>query len=374
MTGCHVMAKPAGSRCNLRCRYCFYLDKPQYAMMDDATLTLFIRQQIAAQPGEDVQFAWQGGEPTLCGLDFFHRVVELQQQYGHGKRIHNALQTNGILLNDAWCRFLKEHDWLVGISLDGPPELHDRYRQSRSGRPTHHQVMAAIERLRRHGVAFNLLTVINRHNSQQPQQLYRYLRQLGTPFIQFIPLFELDAEQQPDALSVTAKGWGDFLRAVFTVWVREDVGRVYVQLFDSTLGVWSGYPAQMCSLGETCGHAFALEANGDVYQCDHYVTPEHRLGNLHQTTLTDLNRSPDAITFGEMKKSTLPEACQRCPALRLCNGDCPKHRLANGRSALCEGYQDFFTWSAPYMRVMRDLLAQHRSPVELMVMLRQQPI
>lgn len=363
MTGCHVMAKPASSRCNLNCRYCFYLDKPEQPMMDDATLEAFICQQIAAQPGNDVQFAWQGGEPTLCGVDFFRRVVALQQRYGQGKNIQNAFQTNGMLINDEWCRFFRDNGWLVGVSLDGPPDLHDAYRVSRSGNPTQRKVTAAIEKLRVHQVSFNLLTVVNRLNSQQPEAVYRYLRALGTPFLQFIPLVE---HENPE--SVTDKQWGEFLKAVFDIWVREDIGRVFVQLFDSTLGVWSGYPSQMCSLAECCGHAFALEANGDVYQCDHFVYPDYRLGNIHQTSLMALNRSEAAKRFGLSKQAMLADECLECPAHRLCNGDCPKHRLS-GKSVLCAGYQQFFNHCAPHMRVMRDLIAQHRSPVELMALL-----
>ncbi len=365
------MAKPASSRCNLNCEYCFYIDKPSQPVMDDATLEAFILQHIEAQPGDEVQFAWQGGEPTLCGLDFFERVVTLQKRHANGKRIRNAFQTNGIMINDAWCRFLRANDWLVGISLDGPAAVHDVYRRSRSGKPTHHKVMKAINRLRQHGVEFNLLVVVNARNSQQPQRLYRYLRALGTPFLQFIPLVEQDARGNLTIESVTAHDWGVFLSAIFDVWVREDIGRVYVQLFDSTLGVWSGFPAQMCALTETCGHAFALEADGSLYQCDHYVYPQYRLGNLHDVPIKTLNVSQDARAFALHKKTARAAECDTCPVLRFCYGDCPKHRIAGGKSALCAGYRAFFEHSNPYMKVMRDLLKQHRSPVELMVMLRQ---
>jgi len=368
------MAKPASSRCNLNCRYCFYLDKTQQPVMNDDTLEVFIRQHIEAQPGDDVQFAWQGGEPTLCGLDFFRRVAALQQRYAGDKRIYNAFQTNGILLNDEWCQFFKQHGWLVGISIDGPPELHDAFRVSRSGKPTHHKVLQAIECLKAHQVEFNLLVVVNRLNSQHPRQLYRYLRGLGTPFLQFIPLLEMNDHHQLDENSVPAERWGAFLCEVFDVWVREDVGRVFVQLFDSALGVWNGFSSQMCSLSETCGHAFALESNGDVYQCDHYVYPSFRLGNIHQTTLSAINACVEVAAFGQHKKRSLPEECKACSALKLCNGDCPKHRDTSGKSALCEGYQQFFTYTAPHMKVMRDLIRQRRSPMELMVMLRQQSV
>ncbi|MGU3525253.1 anaerobic sulfatase maturase [Enterobacteriaceae bacterium C23F] len=372
MTGCHVMAKPASSRCNLQCRYCFYLDKTQQPVMSDATLETFIRQQIDAQPGDEVQFAWQGGEPTLCGLDFFRRVVTLQQRYAGEKRIYNAFQTNGVLLNDEWCQFFKDHNWLVGISLDGPVELHDAHRVSRSGNPTHHKVMQAIKCLKKHGVEFNLLVVVNSLNSAQPHSLYRYLRGLGTPYLQFIPLLEMNDHQQPDEYSVSAKAWGEFLCGVFDVWVREDIGRVFVQLFDSTLGVWNGFASQMCSLSKTCGHAFALESNGDLYQCDHYVYPSYRLGNIHHATLKEINSSAEAAAFGQFKQASLAQACQTCSVQRLCNGDCPKHRDASGKSALCEGYREFFEYTSPYMKVMRDLINQRRSPQELMAMLHQQ--
>lgn len=364
------MAKPASSRCNLSCRYCFYLEKQRQPVMDDATLEQFIRQHIEAQPGEEVQFAWQGGEPTLCGLDFFRRAAALQRRYADGKRIHNAFQTNGVLLNEAWCQFFHDNGWLVGISLDGPADLHDACRVSRSGNATHHKVLRAIGMLRACRVEFNLLVVVNSHNGESPRRMYRYLRELGTAHIQFIPLMELDDQRRPDDLSVSAATWGRFLREVFDLWVREDIGRIFIQLFDSTLGVWSGYAPQMCSLSKTCGHAFALEANGDLYQCDHYVYPQHLLGNIHRETLGEMNLSARAVTFGEYKSTSLAPACRRCEMLRLCHGDCPKHRDESGKSALCAGYLDFFTHSAPYMKAMRDLIRLRRSPAELMAMLR----
>lgn len=365
------MAKPASSRCNLNCRYCFYIEKPQQPMMDDATLERFISQHIAAQPGPEVIFAWQGGEPTLCGLAFFQRALALQKQYANGKQIHNAFQTNGLLLNDAWCRFFSENGWLVGISLDGPADLHDAFRVNRSGKPSHHKVVKAIDMLVQYRVEFNLLVVVNSLNSQQPQRLYRYLRELGTPFVQFIPLVECDESGKLTAESVSAEEWGVFLTGVFDLWVREDIGRVYIQLFDSTLGVWSGYPSQMCAFSETCGHAFALEANGDLYQCDHYVSTEYLLGNIHQQTLQTLNARPEVDDFGQQKQRELTASCRQCSVLRFCQGDCPKHRISDGKSALCAGYRHFFTHSAPHMKAMRDLLKQRRSPMELMVMLNQ---
>ena len=237
MNGCHVMAKPASSRCNLDCHYCFYIDKPRQPRMDDATLEAYIRQHIDAQPGQVVEFAWQGGEPTLAGLAFFERAVALQQRYAAGRRIQNTLQTNGILLDDAWCAFLARHGWLVGLSLDGPADLHDHYRVTRAGKPTHERVIEAMGRLKAHGVDFNLLTVVNAHNVGQPERLYRYLRDLGTPHLQFIPLLESDEQGALTPESVSGEAWGRLLNAIFAIWVREDIGRVFVQLFDSTLGV-----------------------------------------------------------------------------------------------------------------------------------------
>lgn len=370
MRGCHVMAKPTSSQCNIQCQYCFYLDKPQQPEMDAATLDAFIRQHIAAQPGEVVEFAWQGGEPTLAGLAFYQRAVALQKRYGAGKRIQNTLQTNGILLNDDWCQFFKETGWLVGVSIDGPADLHDHYRRTRSAKPTHHLVIAAIEKLKAHRVDFNLLVVIGQHNSHQPERLYRYLKTLGSAFMQFIPLVEREQRGAVTAESVSPAQFGVFLNSVFDIWVREDIGQIFVQLFDSTLGVWCGHPAQMCSFSETCGHAFALESNGDLYQCDHYVYPDYKLGNVHHTPLQVLNQSQAAVHFGEKKRDFLPEDCLSCAVRSLCHGDCPKHRISQGKSYLCSSYKTFFTHSAPYMKTMSHLLAQHRPAAELMGYLR----
>lgn len=359
------MAEPGSSPCNLNGRCS--LGKTQQPMMSEEALEAFIRQQIDAQPGEEVQFAWQGGEPTLCGLDFFRSAAALQQKYAGEKRVYNAFRTNGIVLNDEWCQFFKEQGWRVGISLEGPPAPHDESRVSLSGHPTHHKVLRAIESLKAHDVEFTLLVVVNRLNSQHPQQLYRGLRELGTPFLQFIPHLGMNDHHQPDEYSVTPRQWGQFLCEVFDIWVHEDVGRVFVQLFDSALGIWNGFSSQTGSLGETCGHALALESHGDVY-----AYPSLRPDNLPRSNLKVINASPEAGEFGHSKERALSDKCRKCSVLRLCNGDSPKHRDAGGKSALCEGYYHFFTYSAPHMRVMRDLINQRRSPMELMMMLRQQ--
>lgn len=349
------MAKPASSGCNLN-SHCFYREKTQQPVMSEDALEVFIRQHIDAQPADEVHFAWHEGEPTLCGLDFYRCAAALQQKYAGEKRIYNAFQTNGILLDDAWCQFFKEQGWLVGISLDGPPARHDEFHVSRSDNPVvHHQVLRAIESLNAHDVEFTLLVSVNRLNCQHPQQLYRYLRELGTPFLHFIPHLEMNDHQQPTGYSVTARQWGQFLCEVFDVWVHEDVGRVFVQLFDSTLGIWNGFSSRMCSLGETCDHAFGVES--------------FRHGNRHHTSLKGINASAEAGEFGQYKTRSLPDQCRKCSVLRLCNGDCPKHRDASGKSALCEGYKSFFQYTSPYMKVMRDLIRLQHSPMELMGML-----
>lgn len=313
------MAKPASSRCNLNCRYCFYIEKPQQPMMDDATLERFISQHIAAQPGPEVIFAWQGGEPTLCGLAFFQRALALQKQHAEGRKIHNVFQTYGCVLNDDACCFLHENGWRVDLLLDVPLNLPGE-------KTAHHQVMQAIETLVKHGVELNVLAQVNHLNCQQPQRFYRYLRSLGTPYLQFIPVVECDESGKLSASSVTAEAWGIFLTSVFDHWVREDIGRVFVQLFESTLGIWRGYPSQLCAFSETCGQQIQRE---------------------------------------------LTAACRQCSVLRFCQGDCPKHRISDGKSALCAGYHRFFNHSAPHMKAMRDLLKQRRSPMELMAMLNQ---
>lgn len=397
--GCHVMAKPTGSTCNLDCTYCFYLEKHKLypgksqVFMNDQTLENYIRQHIEAQPGDTVEFAWQGGEPTLAGLGFYEKASQLQKKYASGKTIQNSLQTNGILLNKVWCEFFQKNQWLIGISIDGPAELHDRYRVNRSGKPSHHKVLAAIDLLKHYKVEFNLLVVINDVNAQHPEMVYSYLKSLGTAHIQFIPLVEREIssatqneirlvgpnftqqQAQVTSWSVSANDYGTFLARVFDIWVRNDIGQVYIQLFESTLATWCDYPALMCVFSEECGHAFALEANGDLYNCDHYVYPEHKLGNINQISLTEMNNDEQAIAFGKDKKSNLSADCKTCPHLKQCNGGCPKHRfLASSTGQLnhnyfCTGFKLFFGHSASYMQVMKDLLQRHRSPVELMAMI-----
>ncbi len=397
------MAKPAGPMCNLRCEYCFYLEKQDMFpktegwRMSDEVLENYIRQVIASQKTPEVAFAWQGGEPTLMGIDFFRKVIALQKKYAKGRRIHNALQTNGTLLDDRWCDFLAEHDFLVGISIDGPAALHDRYRRDRHEAPTHDKVMQGLASLIRNGVEFNTLTVVNRHNSREPMRVYRFLKQIGSRYMQFIPLVERAGSTQrcgfqnrlapppghgggeDDSMitpwSVRAPDYGTFLCAIFDEWVRSDVGRYYVQIFDIMLGLWAGHGSSLCVFSERCGNAVALEHNGDVFSCDHFVYPKYRLGNLMETPLRDLVDSATQRQFGNDKADALPAMCRNCEMLRFCNGECPKHRFLTtpdgepGLNYLCAGYQKFFRHIDPYMGIMANLLKKQRPPAEIMSML-----
>ncbi len=403
----HVMTKPAGPLCNLDCSYCFYLEKTKLFpknhsfKMSDETLEAYIKGYIEAQPGQDVSFAWQGGEPTLAGLPFFQKVVALQARYAGGKRIENAFQTNGTLLTDEWCAFLKANNFLVGISIDGPEELHDAYRVDRKGQPTYRNVVRGIELCKKHGVEFNTLTVVNAKNVQKPLEVYRFLRELGSQFIQFIPLVERRADSASNQLglglshppdltsaatmnfepevtewSVPSRALGEFYCQIFDRWIGRDVGKVYVQLFDVTLGKWVGAPGGVCMFAETCGRALAMEHNGDLYACDHYVYPKYHLGNVMQSSIASMADGEQMREFGEAKRSTLPKQCRECEVRFCCNGDCPKHRFARaqdgeyGVSYLCTGLKQFFKHSAPAMRQMAELYRARRSPAEIMTMKR----
>lgn len=386
----HVMAKPTGSACNLDCSYCFYLHKEHLLQqekrryMSDETLENFIRQYIDGQDGEQVVFSWQGGEPTLMGLEFFHKVVKFQQQYKKpGQRIENDLQTNGILINDAWAEFLKANHFLVGLSIDGPRELHDRYRITRSGKPTFDKVMAGVEALKRHGVPFNALVTVNRTNARFPLEVYRFVtRELGATYVQFNPCVEpVDFTQTAphfwrddsiptvgsrrarpgdlDAIvtdwSVDPDDWGRFLIATFEEWVNNDLGRVQVNLFETAVAQMMGMPAQICTTAEFCGKGLAVEKNGDVFSCDHYVYPEYQIGNIADNSLARMAFSERQQAFGMGKCDTLPQQCRQCPYLKLCHGECPKNRLVlttdgeAGLNYLCPGIKAFFNYAEPIL-------------------------
>lgn len=396
-SGCHVMAKPSGSICNIDCEYCFYLEKEklypernQNWRMNDETLEQYIKQHIEAQSSTQVEFAWQGGEPTLLGIKFYQRVVELCQKYGEGKKIYHAFQTNGLLLNDEWCQFFKDNDFLIGLSIDGPADLHDRYRVTRSKKATHHKVLDAITLMKKHGVEFNTLTVVHAENVKSPLRVYQFLKDIGSTYIQFIPLVEryvettvslASPEQQQAKVtpwSVPAKQYGQFLNTIFDHWVENDVGKVFVQMFDSTLGSWLNESAGLCIFSENCGHAFALEANGDLYQCDHYVYPEYKLGNIHHKSIKEMNISDEAIKFGKEKSETLNSQCLSCSYKFACHGGCPKHRFSTTKSGsyrhnyLCQGYYDYFAHTERAMKIMATLIKNQRPPTQIMSYLKQE--
>ncbi len=392
----HIMAKPNGPICNLDCEYCFYLEKEslypgekRWAMSEEV-LENFIRQRIESSPSEVALFAWQGGEPTLLGVDFFRKVVALQKKYARGKRIENAFQTNGTLLNDEWCHFLAENNFLVGISIDGPQELHDGFRKNKGGRPTFEMVMKGLNCLKKHGVEFNTLTVVHRENAKYPLAVYHFLKEVGSGFMQFIPLVERYVKNpaHPEAKvlapphyrgeweiapwAVEPQQFGNFLITIFNEWVLNDVGKYFVRIFDASLTVLYGRPNSMCVFSETCGDALALEHNGDLYSCDHYVYPEYFLGNILEKSLVEMVNSPKQQKFGLDKALTLPKYCQECEVRYLCNGDCPKHRFTKtpdgeeGLSYLCEGYKKFFKHIEPYMRFMANELRAGRPPANVM--------
>lgn len=392
----HVMAKPSGPVCNLDCRYCFYLekdrlypDKARNWRMTPEIQELYIRQYIEAQDVPVVNFAWQGGEPTLMGVDFFRRVVQLQQRYAGGKTITNAFQTNGVLLDDEWGEFLAANQFLVGLSIDGPQPLHDRFRVDKRGRPSFDRVYAGLQMLKKHGVEFNTLTVVQADNATQPLQVYEFLRTEGSGFMQFIPIVErLTPSPREDGLtlidpsfeggahvtrwSVSPQQYGRFLNTIFDRWVRRDVGQVFVQLFDVALSAWVGHQPSLCIFAPTCGNAMVIEHNGDLYSCDHFVYPEYRLGNIAEQDIRELAATPLQIRFGQDKRDTLPQVCRECEYLFACNGGCPKHRFGpapdgdNRLNHLCRSYRMFFGHVSPYMRVMADLLQQGRPAAQVM--------
>lgn len=365
----NTVAKPGGNLCNLACDYCFYLENnvPRTACttMDDATLEAYIHNTIRSTPSEEVEFCWQGGEPTLCGLAFFEKVVALQQRYRANKTIHNSLQTNGLLLNDKWAHFLKEHGFLVGLSIDGPPSLHNAWRKTGTGKPSYAKVARAIDCLQKQDVPMNAMVVVSRPSEGQARSVYRWLTQnLNLRHIQFIPLVEPHAPW-----SVTPEGWGTFLCHAFDEWLIKDVGEVFVQFFDNLLGVWIGQPATLCTMQLTCGQSLLVEKNGDVYSCDHFVAPEYRLGNVNQDPMLALANSPFQLQFGQ-KKAQLSARCLACHWRFACQGGCPKHRIISqddeAQNYLCAGYLTFFRHITPYMNVMRTLLLNHQPPALVM--------
>jgi uncharacterized protein len=380
-----IFAKPAGALCNLDCQYCYYLTKARlypetrsFRMPDDL-LEEYIVQQISAAPGNEVLFSWHGGEPTMLGLDFFRRVVELQRRHcPAGQHVANGIQTNGVLLTEAWCRFLAAEQFGVGLSLDGPRELHDAYRATKDHRTTHRQVMQGYRLLRQHGIPVDLLCVVHAQNVRRPLEVYHFFKEIGAQYLSFIPLVEPQTGS-PGGVSgrtVPAEAFGEFLCTIFDEWVRHDVGRIIVQIFEEAARPAYGLRHSLCVFRPTCGDVPVVEHNGDFYQCDHFVTPERRLGNIRETPLAELLESPAQEAFGRAKQEGLPRCCQACDVRTMCNGGCPKDRILQapdgepGLNWLCAGYRRFFLHCRPYTERMAALLLAGQRPESLMDQLR----
>ena len=388
----YVMAKPIGSACNLACDYCYYLEKSKLhsspsQKMSDETLELFIREYIHSQTTMEVLFTWHGGEPLLQPISFYERVLELQQRYAGGRKIANAIQTNGTLLTDEWCEFLRRNNFLVGISIDGPQHLHDNLRHSHTGEGTFKDVMRGLRLLAKHDIEWNAMATVNSANVKHPMEFYRFFRdELECQFLQFTPVVErifshangtllAHAGEQCCELmphSVKPEEWGEFLCRIFDEWVQNDVGKMFIQLFDSTLANWVGHPPGVCTMSKYCGHAAIIEHNGDVYSCDHFVFPEYRLGNLHETSLSDMMYGTKQSRFGVAKHNSLPQQCLSCEYEFACHGECPRNRFCTSESGesglnyLCKGYRHYFEHVSPYMDYMRKMLQSSQAPAKVM--------
>lgn len=388
----YVMLKPAGSLCNLRCKYCYYLEKnalyteQKNHVISDEMLDKFIREYIEAQTSPDVLFCWHGGETLMRPISFYRRAIELQRKYARGRRIDNTIQTNATMLTDEWCEFFRENNFLVGVSIDGPQEFHDEYRRTATGKPTFHKVMQGIRLLNKHNVEWNALAVVNDFNADYPLEFYNFFKEIGCHYIQFTPIVERRIERN-DGLSlapgmeeggelvdfsVTPEQWGKFLCTIFDEWVRHDVGTYFIQIFDATLANWAGVQPGLCSLAKECGHAGVMEFNGDVYSCDHFVYPEHLLGNINEKTITEMMYSEKQREFAKLKHELLPQQCRECPVEFACHGECPKNRFTRdkygnpGLNYLCNGYRQFFEHVKPYMDFMKGELDAKRPPSNVM--------
>ncbi len=392
----YVMTKAAGSSCNLACKYCYYLEKnnlykdrqpDKRFIMTDELLEKFVQMYIESQTTPQVLFCWHGGESLMRPLSFYKKVVELQQKYAGGRIIDNTIQTNGTLLTDDWCRFFKDNNWLVGVSIDGPQEFHDEYRKNKLGAPSFRKVMQGIDLLKKHGVDWNAMAVVNDFNGDYPLDFYHFFKEIECRYIQFTPIVErilprrdgrnlaspMDINDIPPAdFSVSPEQWGNFLCTIFDEWVHNDVGQYFIQIFDATLANWVGEQPGVCSMAKTCGHAGVMEYNGDVYSCDHFVFPEYKLGNIRTQTLIEMMFGERQQKFGNDKYATLPGQCRNCRYLFACNGECPKNRFAvtadgePGLNYLCAGYHRFFEHVAPYMDFMANELKNQRSPANVM--------
>ena len=393
----YVMLKPAGAHCNLACKYCYYLEKNNLYqnshrhLMTDEMLEQFTREYIEAQTMPQVLFTWHGGEPLMRSIDFYKKALALQKKYAHGKQIDNVIQTNGTLLTDEWCEFFAQNHWLVGISIDGPQEYHDHYRVTPAGKPSWEKVMQGISLLKKHRVEWNAMAVVNAYNAEHPLEFYHFFRDNGCQYLQFTPIVERLTEHEDgrtlasladdreiplaDA-SVTPQQWGNFLCTIFDDWVRHDVGKTFVEIFDCTLANWMGVLPGICAYSKECGHAGVMEHNGDVYSCDHFVFPEYKLGNIREQSLIDMLYGEKQQAFSRLKHTSLPRQCKECDMEFACHGECPKNRFEKdkygeqGLNYLCQGYYQYYSHVAPYMDFMkRELLAQ-RPPANIMNVLK----
>lgn len=389
----YVMLKPAGAHCNLACKYCYYLEKnklyptAQRHLMSDEILEQFTREYIEAQTMNQVLFTWHGGEPLLRSIDFYCKALSLQQKYAGGRRIDNVIQTNGTLLTDEWCEFFAQNHWLVGISIDGPQPDHDHYRLTAAGKPSWKKVMQGIKLLKKHGVEWNAMAVVNAYNANHPLEFYRFFKENGCQFLQFTPIVErltrhedgrnLASLADKDEISlseasVAPEQWGYFLCAIFDEWVRKDVGKIFVEIFDCTLANWMGISPGICAYSKECGHAGVMEHNGDVYSCDHFVFPEYKLGNIRDHSLIDMLYGEQQQEFSRLKHSSLPRQCKECDMEFACHGECPKNRFMkdkygdSGLNYLCPGYYHYYQHVAPYMDYMKQELMSQRPPSNIM--------
>lgn len=389
----YVILKPAGAHCNLACKYCYYLEKnklyptAQRHLMSDEMLEQFTREYIEAQTMNQVLFTWHGGEPLLRSIDFYRKALSLQQKYAGGRRIDNVIQTNGTLLTDEWCEFFAQNHWLVGISIDGPQPDHDHYRLTAAGKPSWQKVMQGIKLLKKHGVEWNAMAVVNAYNVNHPLEFYRFFKENGCQFLQFTPIVErltrhedgrtLASLADKDEISlseasVAPEQWGYFLCAIFDEWVRKDVGKIFVEIFDCTLANWMGISPGICAYSKECGHAGVMEHNGDVYSCDHFVFPEYKLGNIRDHSLIDMLYGEQQQEFSRLKHSSLPRQCKECDMEFACHGECPKNRFMkdkygdSGLNYLCPGYYHYYQHVAPYMDYMKQELMAQRPPSNIM--------
>ena len=389
----YVMLKPAGAHCNLACKYCYYLEKnklyptAQRHLMSDEMLEQFTREYIEAQTMNQVLFTWHGGEPLLRSIDFYRKALSLQQKYAGSRRIDNVIQTNGTLLTDEWCEFFAQNHWLVGISIDGPQPDHDHYRLTAAGKPSWKKVMQGIKLLKKHGVEWNAMAVVNAYNANHPLEFYRFFKENGCQFLQFTPIVErltrhedgrtLASLADKDEISlseasVAPEQWGYFLCAIFDEWVRKDVGKIFVEIFDCTLANWMGISPGICAYSKECGHAGVMEHNGDVYSCDHFVFPEYKLGNIRDHSLIDMLYGEQQQEFSRLKHSSLPRQCKECDMEFACHGECPKNRFMKDKygdsdlNYLCPGYYHYYQHVAPYMDYMKQELMSQRPPSNIM--------